>query len=140
MTFSSNSIKHPQNAIHDQSIQDCEGFWMKASNSIHWHQKPSCAFGKSLRETDYVKKGQETWFPNGSTNTCFNCLDRHIYPPQHAASTPLTASPLTPHLSYNVEAANKIAFHHVSPLPFQKQQYRKVTYGEALEMTQTNDC
>lgn len=137
MTSSTDSLKHPQIAIHNQSIKNREEFWLKAANSIHWHQLPTCAFGKSLRQTDYVKKGEDTWFPNGSTNTCFNCLDRHIYPPLHAASTPLTASPLTPHLSYNIEAANKVAFHHVSPLPFQKQQYRKVTYGEALEMTQT---
>lgn len=33
--------------------------------------------------------------------------------------------------------ANRICFRHVSPLSFQKQQSKAVTYGESLEAVQT---
>lgn len=137
------SAPHPQHAIQAQSVQDREAFWLRAAQDVHWHQKPSKAYGRTDRTSEYTnptgksKDTNMTWFPNASANTCFNCIDRHIYPPAHAGAQPLTASPLTPHLAYNTEAASKVAFHHVSPLPFQMQQYRKVTYAEALESIQT---
>ena len=100
---------------------------------MHWHQAPTAAYGPSSRGPDHG----DTWFPNGTLNTCFNCLDRHIYPPAHATAPPLTPSPVTPHLAVDASYANRTAFHHVSPLPFQTQQYRRITYGEALESVQT---
>lgn len=128
---------HPQNALHTQSIQDRESFWMRAAANIHWNERPTKAFGVTSRNTIYADEKKQTWFPNATMNTCYNCLDRHVYTPQHAGSPPLSASPQTPHLAINQDHANKIAFHHVSPLPFQQEPYRKVTYGQALEMVQT---
>jgi propionyl-CoA synthetase len=130
---------HPQTAIHTQSILDRESFWLRAAKGLHWHLPPTKAFGPSSRQSDYTggDRDEGTWFPNATLNTCFNCLDRHIYPPPHAAAPPLTPSPVTPHLAIDSNYSNRTAFHHVSPLPFQTQQYRKITYGQALEMVQT---
>lgn len=152
------SRPHPQHAVHAQSVEEREAFWLRAAQNIHWHQRPSTAYGPTSRQAQYAggaagpkagrrlssssskqsfSSGVPTWFPDASSNTCYNCLDRHVYPPPNAGAPPLTASPLTPHLPKDEAGANKIAFHHVSPLPFQKQQYRTITYGEALEMVQT---
>jgi propionyl-CoA synthetase len=128
---------HPQLALHAQSIEDREEFWLRAAKNIHWHQPPTKAYGVSSRSSPYAGGKEGTWFPNATLNTCFNCLDRHVYPPAHAGSPPLTPSPVTPHLAIDTNYANRTAFHHVSPLPFQLKQYTRITYGEALEMVQT---
>ncbi|PWN42579.1 acetyl-CoA synthetase-like protein [Ceraceosorus guamensis] len=129
---------HPQNAIHRQSLEARDDFWLKASKDISWHLPPTTAYGKTdlSRETAPYAQGK-TWFPNAQLNTCFNALDRHVYPPPYAGAPPLTPSPHTPHLAIDSALSQRIAFHHVSPLPFQKQQYRAITYGAALEYVQT---
>ncbi|CAO1629154.1 unnamed protein product [Sympodiomycopsis kandeliae] len=135
------SIEHPQKAIVAQSLNDRETFWRQAASEIHWHRSPDSCYGPSKRATtsqhSHAEHAKDVWFPGGELNTCFNCLDRHIYPPRHPFAAPLTPSPDTPHLAQNQDLANRVMFHHVSPLPFQKQQYTKWTYGQALEYVQT---
>ena len=50
---------------------DPEAFWMEAAEAIDWEQKPSKALsdlGGNLYE----------WFADGTTNTCWNAVDRHV--------------------------------------------------------------
>ncbi len=134
---------HPQRALHAQSLREREAFWLRAAQAIHWHRPPSAAYAApsstSSSSQDFLDRDGKTWFPDGQLSTCYNALDRHVYPPPRGPfARPLTASPTTPHLAMDATAAARVAFHHVSPLPFQSesQRYRKVTYGEALEYVQ----
>ena len=50
---------------------DPEAFWMTAAQAIDWSSPPSKALfdkGDDLYE----------WFADGETNTCYNCVDRHV--------------------------------------------------------------
>ncbi len=51
--------------------RDPEGFWRAAAEAIHWFKPPDKIFDK-----DQGVYGH--WFPGGETNTCYNCLDRHV--------------------------------------------------------------
>lgn len=42
-------------------------FWLKNSNLISWHKKPSVAFKK-------LKKNYIEWFPDGKLNAYYNCV------------------------------------------------------------------
>ena len=59
------------NKIYQESIQNPEKFWQKASDDIFWFRKPS----KILNKTNppFYK-----WYEDGVTNTCYNALDIHI--------------------------------------------------------------
>ena len=48
-----------------------EGFWSEAAGAIDWFDKPERAF-----DAEGGIYGQ--WFPGGLTNSCYNCLDRHV--------------------------------------------------------------
>ncbi|THK38739.1 propionyl-CoA synthetase [Ensifer sp. MPMI2T] len=50
---------------------DPHGFWADAAGSIDWFQPPERIF-----ESERGTYGH--WFPDGVTNTCHNCLDRHV--------------------------------------------------------------
>ncbi|OHV79165.1 AMP-binding protein [Ensifer sp. LCM 4579] len=50
---------------------DPEGFWAEAAQAIDWFEKPRRIF-------DAERGTYGLWFPDGLTNTCYNCLDRHI--------------------------------------------------------------
>ncbi|PWN30727.1 acetyl-CoA synthetase-like protein [Jaminaea rosea] len=130
---------HPQQAIHKQSIEDREGFWLKAAQAVHWHKRPTQAYGPSLRHDPTYARNGKVWFPDGELNTAFNCLDRHCLreSTENPFARPVTPSPHTSHLAYDPALANRIAFEHVSPLPWQMQPARTVTYGQALEEVQT---
>ncbi len=47
------------------------GFWEKAAEEIHWYKKWDTALDES--EAPIYR-----WFKGGETNTCYNCLDRHV--------------------------------------------------------------
>ncbi|EPQ28794.1 uncharacterized protein PFL1_03597 [Pseudozyma flocculosa PF-1] len=128
---------HPQVLIHQQSIHHKDDFWLRAASKIHWHKPPTVAFGKSAnKDAPYLDPNGNTWFPGAQLNTCYNALDRHVYAPHHSAAPPLTVSPHTPHLAL-APGAHRVALQHVSPLSFQTQQARSVTYLELLEQVQT---
>ncbi len=48
------------------SVEDPERFWLDAANALHWDRPPSEAHDGNA------------WFPDGSLNTCFNAVDRHV--------------------------------------------------------------
>jgi len=50
---------------------DPNGFWMEASKAIDWFEAPTRAF-----DADAGAYGR--WFPESTTNTCHNCVDRHV--------------------------------------------------------------
>lgn len=58
-------------AAFQQSIDDPAGFWLEKASLIDWIQAPQ----KGL-ETD--GNGVERWFPDGTLNTCYNAIDRHV--------------------------------------------------------------
>lgn len=127
---------HPQVQIHRQSIENRDEFWLKAARSVHWHKPPTVAYGPtSNANAQYLDPQGHTWFPNGQLNSCYNAVDRWVHAPAHASAVPVTVSPDTPHLAL-APTAHRIAFHHVSPLSFQTQQSRSVTYYELLQQVQ----
>src|SRR3569623_1440010 len=48
-----------------------EVFWAEAAADLHWFEQPKTIFDKSAGI--YGR-----WFEGGVTNTCYNCLDRHV--------------------------------------------------------------
>lgn len=50
---------------------DPVGFWEKAAEEIHWYKKWDVALDQSQAPI-------YRWFQGGETNTCYNCLDRHV--------------------------------------------------------------
>ncbi len=50
---------------------DPEAFWAKAAESLHWDKKWETVLDKS-------KPPFYRWFSGGVTNTCYNCVDRHV--------------------------------------------------------------
>ncbi|GGG15681.1 acyl-CoA synthetase [Rhizobium wenxiniae] len=51
--------------------QDPEGFWREAATAIDWFRQPDRIF-------DPEQGVYGRWFVGAETNTCFNCLDRHV--------------------------------------------------------------
>ncbi len=55
----------------DRSLSDPEGFWGDAAKNIDWYQAPSVVLDAS--SPPFYR-----WFADGTLNTCFNALDRHV--------------------------------------------------------------
>ncbi len=56
---------------YDQSIQDPQGFWLDKANLIDWVKKPQVGLANDMN-------GIERWYPDGTLNTCYNAIDRHV--------------------------------------------------------------
>lgn len=73
-TFDRSSVSGPHGSYleeYERSIQHPEAFWKEAAKDLHWFQEPSTILsqrGENLYE----------WFADGTTNTCYNCLDVHV--------------------------------------------------------------
>jgi len=50
---------------------DPEGFWMQAAETVDWIEKPTHAL-------DDVRAPFYDWYADGTLNTCYNALDRHV--------------------------------------------------------------
>lgn len=57
-------------ATYDAWKGDADGFWAKAAESIDWISAPS------RNEVD--EEGHARWFVDGTCNTCWNAIDRHV--------------------------------------------------------------
>lgn len=59
--------------LHTKSISPStsDSFWSKHSSDISWYKQPTTILDQST--PPFYK-----WFPNGTLNLCYNCLDRHI--------------------------------------------------------------
>ncbi|WP_186629193.1 propionyl-CoA synthetase [Rhodococcus sp. BP22] len=51
----------------DNSIDRREEFWLDAAQAVDWDSAPTTAFDG------------EQWFADGTLNTCYNALDRHVH-------------------------------------------------------------
>ncbi|MGN7295185.1 AMP-binding protein [Rhizobium sp. SAFR-030] len=58
-------------AVYQHWQNDPEGFWAEAATELIWFKPPDRIF-----DPDLGVYGR--WFVGGETNTCYNCLDRHI--------------------------------------------------------------
>jgi acetyl-CoA synthetase len=67
------------NKMYQQSIDDPETFWAEHGKRIHWF-KP---FSKVKNVTFGANEVEIRWFEDGTTNACYNCLDRHLPTKQH---------------------------------------------------------
>jgi len=54
-----------------QSLTDPERFWSAAASGIDWYRQPTVVLDKS--NPPFYR-----WFADGTLNTCFNALDRHV--------------------------------------------------------------
>ena len=54
-----------------RSIKEKEAFWEVQAEQIYWHRKWD-------RVLDYDKPPFAWWYVGGETNTCYNCVDRHL--------------------------------------------------------------
>jgi len=57
-------------ATWERSIRDPEGFWAEVAKDFHWFKPWSRVLQWDL---PFAK-----WFVGGTTNVCFNCVDRHV--------------------------------------------------------------
>lgn len=72
-TFGIASIKGPHGKYleeYQRSIKDPESFWADAAKRLYWYEEPKTI----LQQDGYFTR----WFPDGVTNTCYNCLDVHL--------------------------------------------------------------
>jgi propionyl-CoA synthetase len=53
------------------SLEDPDSFWGAAANGISWIRKPSAVLDSSNAPL-------YRWYTDGTLNTCFNALDRHV--------------------------------------------------------------
>jgi len=58
-------------AVYRSWLEDPEGFWAEAAESIHWYKKWDQVLDTS-RAPFY------RWFPGAQLNTCYNLLDVHV--------------------------------------------------------------
>ncbi|QBR93086.1 propionyl-CoA synthetase [Nocardioides euryhalodurans] len=58
-------------ATYERSISDPEGFWGEQAGLVDWIQRPR-------QVLDSSNPPFHRWFPDGTLNTCFNALDRHV--------------------------------------------------------------
>ncbi|MBW3604359.1 MAG: propionyl-CoA synthetase [Actinobacteria bacterium] len=70
-----------------RSVEDPEGFWREAAELISWD-----AFPETILDT--TDPNHPRWFADGTLNTCFNAVDRHV---EHRGDQPALVhdSPVT---------------------------------------------
>ena len=56
---------------HARSVSDPEGYWAEQAGLVTWVRKPS-------RVLDSDRPPFCRWFVDGTLNTCYNALDRHV--------------------------------------------------------------
>ncbi len=67
--------------------QDPHGFWADAAGALDWFRPFDTAFDPQLGVY-----GQ--WFAGGETNTCHNCIDRHVLAGRGAQAALIYDSPM----------------------------------------------
>lgn len=56
---------------YDRSVEDSDSFWLTVADNTDWVEPPQMA-GRTNHE------GLTEWFADGTLNTAFNALDRHV--------------------------------------------------------------
>lgn len=75
---------------YNRSIESPEDFWLEASSSLVWFEEPKTAFQRHEKNS-YLYD----WFPDGTINTCYNCLDVHVERGRGDQTALIYDSPLT---------------------------------------------
>ncbi|HEY9538143.1 MAG TPA: acetate--CoA ligase [Kiloniellaceae bacterium] len=60
--------------LYEQSIADPEGFWGEHGKRLHWFKPYTQVKDTSFGADDVHIR----WFADGTTNACYNCIDRHL--------------------------------------------------------------
>lgn len=95
------TMMHPQVSAQVASLRDPDSFWLPLANKlITWIKPPSKAL--------VVNHPKWSWFPDGTLNTCYNCVDRH--------------------------PASRVAIEYVSPVAKTKES---ITYGQLRERVES---
>jgi propionyl-CoA synthetase len=74
--------------VYARSMSDPEGFWGEAAQAIDWIKPPSKIF-----DPDSGPYGR--WFADGTCNTCWNTLDRHVKAGRGQQAALIYDSPVT---------------------------------------------
>jgi acetyl-CoA synthetase len=63
--------------MYNRSIQDPNGFWSDMAKEFHWEKQWD---EQHINWNFDVRKGPISveWFKGGTTNICYNALDRHV--------------------------------------------------------------
>src|SRR5690349_3626103 len=61
----------PLEAFHRRSLTERDDFWAEQARLIDWQTPFS-------RVCDFSRPPFVRWFPGGTTNLCFNAVDRHL--------------------------------------------------------------
>ncbi|KAK3009100.1 hypothetical protein RJ639_015260 [Escallonia herrerae] len=73
-------VPNPQKYLemYKRSIEDPPGFWSEIASEFYWKQK--WVEHQVYSENLDIRKGNINieWFKGGTTNICYNCLDRNI--------------------------------------------------------------
>lgn len=88
--------------LHDRSSADPAAFWAEAATGVDWFHPPKTGLDDS-------KPPFYRWFSDGTMNTCYNALDRHVI----------------------AGRADQAAVHYESPVTGSSRTY---TYAEMLEL------
>ena len=60
--------------LYADSITDPEAFWAEHGKRIHWFTDFT-----EVKDVDFGPEDVHIkWFHDGTTNACYNCLDRHL--------------------------------------------------------------
>jgi propionyl-CoA synthetase len=74
--------------VYKASLEDPEGFWLKAAEAIDWDRKPSQAL---FDRGDHMYE----WFADGLVNGCHNAVDRHVEGGRGGQQAIIYDSPIT---------------------------------------------
>jgi len=75
-------------ALYAQSVDDVEKFWLDAAQDIAWDTPPKIGLDRS--HPPFYR-----WFPDGTLNTCFNAVDRHVLAGRGDQNAIIYDSPIT---------------------------------------------
>ena len=75
-------------ATYERSISDPEGFWGEQAGLVDWIQRPRQVLDSS--NPPFYR-----WFPDGTLNTCYNALDRHVVAGRGDRAALIYDSPVT---------------------------------------------
>ena len=68
--------------LYEQSISDPDTFWGNIAEQFHWDKKWDTVRGAwNFTKADEGAEGAPvatTWFEGGTTNICYNCVDKHV--------------------------------------------------------------
>src|SRR5262245_31976945 len=73
---------------YDASVNDPETFWAGAAGLIDWFTKPT-------KVLDRTRPPFYRWFTDGTLNTCYNALDRHVIKGRAEQTALIYDSPVT---------------------------------------------